>query len=281
MASTMHQGRQGRASSIAVLVVAAAVLAATAFGLGSAVTGTLRDDEDRETTADPSGITAAGDPATETATDSAPDGVQTRADALAAEPMLELPESAAYPQPVVTEKAGPPIRIPPPQVTIVVGGPPVPTGFPRTPEGALAQLAAIDQVAMSTVDMTRVHEVYDWAALPGAIPEQEWVPWLAVGAFRQELGEAELAVARLEFTVVQGQIKGTVGADLVLACVLGEASLTIVSVGQGAIGRCERMVWSGDRWWIGPGAAPADAPQAWPGSADAVRGGWRDLVVGD
>jgi hypothetical protein len=79
----------------------------------------------------------------------------------------------------------------------------------------------------------------------------------------------------MTYRVVQGQIKGTVGPDFVVACVLGEATVSAATVGRGGAGDCQRMVWSDERWWIGPGAQPAPAPSAWPGSADAIRAGWR------
>src|SRR5207302_8602112 len=115
-------------------------------------------------TADPSGSPTPG--ASSAPTDSG--SAQDREDALAAAPMLQLPQSAAQPQPLVTVTAGPPVVLPAPTSKIVPGGPPVATGFPHPPEGALAQLAAIDEAAMSAADMGRVHEVYVWAAMPGA-----------------------------------------------------------------------------------------------------------------
>ncbi|MFI5934077.1 hypothetical protein [Actinoplanes sp. NPDC051494] len=194
-------------------------------------------------------------------------------DTIAAEPMLQLPAAAARPQPLVARTAGTPLRIPASRK----GSDPVPTGFPRTAEGALGQLAAIDEAAMSTADPGLVHEVYETVAASGAVPEAEWTPSVAVQRLTKSLGEQKGTAARVTFRVVQGQIKGTVGDDFVLACVLGEYSVALSTGASVGLGDCQRMVWDGGRWLIGPGAQPAWAPSAWPGSADAVRAGWKEL----
>jgi hypothetical protein len=37
------------------------------------------------------------------------------------------------------------------------------------------------------------------------------------------------------------------------------------------------MLWSGDRWLIGPGREPAEAPSVWPGTNAAIDAGYREL----
>ncbi len=261
-----------RGRAIAVLVLVGVIALALVAGLGylivSAATG------HRTPTADASASTTPGVSTAPTESGSQQD----RQDALAAAPMLQLPQSAAQPQPLVTATAGPPIVLPAANSKVVPGGPPVAAGFPRTPEGALAQLAAIDEAAMSAADMGKIHEVHDWAAMSGAVPESEWSPAVAVGAVIDSAGgTAGAGGARLSFQSVEGQIKGTVGTDFVVACVLGELDVTLQTIGRAGLGDCQRMVWSQGRWWIGRGRQPAFAPSAWPGSADSVRAGWRVL----
>ena len=201
--------------------------------------------------------------------------VQDAQDKLAAEPMVELAPSAARPQPLVTETAGP--SIPLPAATDTSGL--VATGFPRTPEGALAQLAAIDSLALRDLHPDQLRRVHEWAAMPGAVPLLEWTPFVGASAALDAAGVPDgSADLTSTFTPVAGQIKGTVGDDFVVACVLGEWQATYRATVRAGAGDCQRMVWTQGRWWIGPGDQPAYAPSAWPGSADAVRAGWRALT---
>jgi hypothetical protein len=63
-----------------------------------------------------------------------------------------------------------------------------------------------------------------------------------------------------------------------VACVLGEWQVTYRDTSRAGAGDCQRLVWTDGRWWIGDGDQAAYAPSAWPGSADAVRAGWRALT---
>lgn len=271
----VDSGRSGRRRAITVLTFVIAVAIALGAGLMYAIMSTLHrsgGSPSAMTSPAASAGNASGSPAASAGSLSA------QQDALAAEPMLQLPQSAAQPQALTTATAGPPIVVPAATSTVVPGGPPVATGFPHTPEGALGQLTAIDEKALSTTDLARVHEVYAWAAVPGAVAEQQWTPYHGITTLIDHLGgTSEALQAQARFQVVQGQVKGTVGADFVVACVLGELDVTAASVARAGVGDCQRMVWVNNRWQIGAGAQPAWAPSAWPGSADAVRGGWRDL----
>lgn len=80
------------------------------------------------------------------------------------------------------------------------------------------------------------------------------------------------------FTATHGQIKGTVGSHYVVACVLGEFAVTVKGQTVAAgVGDCQALRWSGADWRIASGPLAAAAPCAWPGSADAVRAGYRAL----
>ena len=196
-------------------------------------------------------------------------------DTLAAKAMTQLPASAAFPQPLAQTAAGPPIRLPAATSTSGL----VPTGFPHTPQGALAQLAAIDVRALRDLAPVQVARVHQWATVPGADALREWTPFVAASAARAASGLTDGSAAlESTFTPVAGQIKGTVGADFVVACVLGEWQVTYRATSRAGAADCQRRVWSRGRWRIGAGDQPAYAPSAWPGSADAVRAGWRRLA---
>ncbi len=196
-------------------------------------------------------------------------------DELAARPMLQLAPSAARPQPLVVETAGPPIPLPRALDTTTL----VPTGFPQTPEGALAQLAAIDSMAMRDLSPVQLRRVHEWATAPGAVPVEKWTPFVAASAALEAAGapEGDLELSST-FTPVAGQIKGSLGDDFTVVCVLGEWQVSYRDTSRAGAGDCQRMKWSDGRWWIGEGDQPAYAPSAWPGSADAVRAGWRVLA---
>lgn len=195
---------------------------------------------------------------------------------LAARPMPVVPESASHPGPVSDRDPGTPILLP---AATDIGPAGVLTGFPRTPEGAMAQLAAIDQSALQSGSMDGARAVIRAWAVPGG-PTTE--SWSVVRAMRTLLdatelsggGSAQLAVV---LTPLMGQIKGTVGPDFVVPCVDFEVDVTLQQTARGATADCQRMVWQTDRWLIGPGDEPAVPPSVWPGTDLAIRVGYRDL----
>jgi hypothetical protein len=198
-----------------------------------------------------------------------------RRDGLAAAPMSSAEPEAALPGPVSTRAAG---VLELPRAT-GLGPADVPTGFPRTPEGALAQLAAVDVTAMQTGSMDGVRRVIaEWAAPGGPTPET----WSGVDGMATLLSAAGLSGAgspQLAIVVrpVMGLVKGTVGADFTVVCVNFEFTVTVEQTSRIAIADCQRMVWAGDRWVIGPGAEPAPSPSVWPGTEAAIAAGYRDL----
>ncbi len=256
-----------------MLAVAAAIAVALLAGLLYAVLATIGDTRSGTTSQRP----VAFEPSASAGASGAIGSSTVEQDALAARPMLQLPASAANPQPLVSATAGPPISLPAATDSTQL----VPTGFPHTPEGALAQLAAIDTMALRDANPAQVRAVHDWAAAPGAVDIAHWNMTVAVTAVLTGAGQpAGAADVRSTFTPLAGQIKGSLGPDFAVVCVLGEWSVTYRSASQAGAGAgdCQRMVWSAGRWRIGPGPQPAYAPSAWPGSADAVRAGWRSLT---
>ena len=199
-------------------------------------------------------------------------------DELAARPMPTVPLSASHPLALSVRDPGPPILLPRSTRTGPAG---VPSGFPRTPEGALAQLAAIDSTALNAASLPVAREVIGaWAVLGGPTTTS----WSGIAAIAQLLDSAQVAGGSGQLAVVttplMGLIKGTVGAGFVVPCVDFEVDVTLTTTARGAIADCQRMVWTGDRWMIGPGSEPADPPSVWPGSDLAFDVGYRDLRRG-
>ncbi|GAB4079056.1 hypothetical protein [Modestobacter muralis] len=197
-------------------------------------------------------------------------------DSLAARPMPEVPESASHPAPVSNLDPGAPILLPPATRTGPVG---VPTGFPRTPEGALAQLVAIDQIALESGSLAGARAVIRAWAMPGGPTTTSWsgvraVERLLDGAGLSGGGSTHFAVV---LTPLMGLIKGSVGPDFVVPCVDFEIDVTLQRTARGAVADCQRMVWQTDRWLIGPGAEPFTPPSVWPGTDVAFSVGYRDL----
>jgi len=195
--------------------------------------------------------------------------------ALAARAMLPVAPAAALPQPIAASSAGARVTLPAPTDTTGL----VPTGYPRTPQGAVAQLAAIDALALKDLNPASPRQAYDWAAMPGAVPFEQWTPQVGVSTILTSAGaprgSSELTST---WTVTHAQIKGVLdGGNFVVACVLGQLDASYRSSVRAGVGDCQRMVWQQGRWRIGPGAQPAFAPSTWPGSADCVRAGWREV----
>ncbi|RBY91426.1 hypothetical protein [Blastococcus sp. TF02A-30] len=245
---------------LAALVVSALVALALLAGLVLAVVGGLKEQPDE------------GDAARQAAV---PSRDMSRHDALAAAPMPTADPHDALPGPVSNQAAG---VLELPRAT-GVGPADVPTGFPRTPEGALAQLAAIDVTAMQSGSMEGVRRVIaEWAA-PGGPTSETWSGVDGMASLLSAAGLSGAGSPQLAIVVrpVMGLIKGTVGEDFAVVCVNFEFTVTVEQTSRIAIADCQRMAWVGDRWVIGPGEEPAPAPSVWPGTEAAIAAGYRDL----
>ncbi len=263
---------------LALLVTAALTVATLVAGLVLAVVHAVNPSGDGDETSVSGAVEHATGPTTEAVSTGTVTATEAR-DALAARPMPVVPESASRPSPVSNRDPGPPIVLPPATDTGPAG---VPTGFPRTPEGAIAELAAIDQTALQSGSLSGARAVIAAWALPGG---PTTTSWSGVEAMRTLLtatglsggGSPQLAVV---LTPLMGQIKGSVGPDFVVPCVDFELDVTLQQTARGAIADCQRMVWHLDRWMIGPGDEPALPPSVWPGTDLAISVGYRDLRHG-
>jgi hypothetical protein len=268
-----------RRKMIALLAMAALTVAVLIAGLALAVAHALNPTHDGADAGNAGGsIGSAAGPAP-AAVGTGPRATADARDALAARPMPAVPASASHPAPVSDRDPGPPIVLPPATVTGPAG---VPTGFPHTPEGAMAQLAAIDQTALQSGSLSGARAVIAAWGLPGG---PTTTSWSGVRAMRTLLsatglsggGSSQLAVV---LTPLMGQIKGSVGPDFVVPCVDFELDVTLLQTARGATADCQRMVWHRDRWVIGPGDEPALPPSVWPGTDLAIDVGYRDLRHG-
>ena len=197
-----------------------------------------------------------------------------RRDQISAQPMLAVPHSAAQPADASARKAG---SIEVPAGTGLSGPALVATGYPSTPEGAIGQLAQIDVAVLSSMSPSTAREVYSAWALPGGVAAEDWWTATTVDGFLTSSGLGESLGPDVVVTVEPSAalVKGTDGPDWAVICVLMKVSAAYRSEARAAWGHCERMQWVGGRWMIAPGRPPAATPATWPGSALAVKAGWK------
>lgn len=240
------------------LVVVTGLVMAVAAAIGSHGTaggGGARPE--RTWTADPDGVRG--------------DGYR---DAVAARAMLAANESDLQPSAPSLDK---PKRIEIPASTST-GPAEVPSGFPHTPEGAVAQLASIEIAALTPMSVQFARDVYDaWAQDPSEF--DRWEIAQSIQSFHAHAGTADGdGAVSITASPVGAQIKGTDGPDWVLACVQLDVTAAVQQQMRFGFGHCERMQWSGDRWLIAAGKRPAQAPSTWPGSQRSLEAGWRMWV---
>lgn len=209
---------------------------------------------------------------------SLPESGPQRRDAIAAAPMLKVPPEAARPT-EETNSDGPTINVP--AGTAVQGPALVMTGYPRTPEGAIGQLAQVDTAVLQSMSLTTAREVHAGWALPGGVDADSWWITASVRAFLEGagMGQVKDPAAWVRVEPAAALVKGVDGQDWTTVCVLMKVTATFESEAQTALGHCERMQWVGGRWMLAPGAPPAPAPSAWPGTALATKAGWATWVT--
>ena len=218
------------------------------------------------------------------AVDSSKEDMQSAQDQLASRQLPEAPLEAAQPGSLSSGETGT-LQVPAPMGVGEVG---VATGFPHTPQGALAQLAAIDSTALTSASVRVAQDVIAQWAAPGGPSAENWTGVRALAALLESAGMSSDAQNNITIAVEpkMGYIKGTVGDDFVVPCIDFIITATITTNGaaagqpqQVAAADCQRMVWQDDRWVIGPGAEPAPAPSLWPGSQASFDAGYQWLEV--
>lgn len=244
-------------------LVAAVLVCALVYGVYLAFSGV-----DSTAKAQPAGIDES----------SLPEAGPQRRDAIAAAPMLEVPPEAARAT-EQTNSDGPRINIP--AGSAVQGPALVMTGYPRTPEGAIGQLAQIDAAVLQSMSLTTAREVHAGWALPGGADADSWWITTSVRAFLEGagMGQVKDPAAWVRVEPAAALVKGVDGQDWTTVCVLMKVTATYQSEAQTALGHCERMQWVGGRWMLAPGPPPASAPSTWPGTALALEAGWATWVT--
>ncbi len=255
---------------VAGVVVAACLVGGLAYALVLAAGGTGSDTDQ------------AGGPAPSIDGSSGGSGAARGAahrDRIAAARMVSVPADAMVPA-EVDDHAPEGITIPSGEL---LGPAQILTGFPRTPKGAIGQLAQIDLGALQAMSVPLAREVYrDWA-LPGGIGPEGWQITRSVRSFldSSSTGEAAVPGSWVEVEPAAALVKGTDGPDWVTACVLLKVTAGYLGVGRVGFGHCERMQWAGGRWMVAPGPLPAPAPSTWPGTAAANQAGWRPWITAE
>lgn len=193
-------------------------------------------------------------------------------DRIAAAPMPSL-DAAAGTRPDPALSPAPAIHLP---YAVEGRGPSDVQVYGHTAEGAVAQLAAIDVAVLSAMDVGYTSQVHQAWVLPGGPALEEWDDATNVAAFLRGAHQTSTkdTTTTVEVRPAGGLVKGTDGPDWVLACVLLDVHARIQADYRMGWGHCARMQWADDRWQIAPGAPPAAAPSAWPGSNAAAAAGW-------
>lgn len=156
----------------------------------------------------------------------------------------------------------------------------VASGFPKTPQGAAAQLAAMDVAAYTNFSTDTGRSVYTQFTLPGAVDIDQWNPTKVVLKYYADNPNTDPGTMQASYTPVQGLIKGTVGDSFAVVCVNGRVAYSYNGQSANAAAwDCARMQWSSDqqKWMIAAGESPAKAPLTWPRAALSYQAGFRDL----
>lgn len=141
----------------------------------------------------------------------------------------------------------------------------------------MAQLAAIDQAALQSGTMAGARAVIAGWAQPGG---PTTTTWSGISAMASLLGDGRVSAGSavpVVVTPLMGLFKGQVGADFVVPCIDFEFDLTLARTARVGAADCQRMVWTGDRWMIGPGPEPVQSANVWPDTEAAINLGYRDL----
>lgn len=207
-------------------------------------------------------------------------GSSTSGTAATIEQPLELatvPIEAAQPGPLSSADPG---SIPVPQPSRL-GEAQVGSGFPRTPEGALGQLIAIDQRVLESASVVTAQDVIAAWAAPGGPTAATWSGVAAVQGLLESAGLP--ANGSAELTIQLDPAMGRVNSDgsTTTACVDFVVSATVSGSQPNriAVADCQHMTWQRDRWVIAPGAEAPAMPSLWPGTQASYDVGYQWLEI--
>lgn len=194
-------------------------------------------------------------------------------DRIAAAPMASVdPDAAFTPDPAVADAAT--IKVP---MASVVGPAEVPSGFPQSPQGAVGQLAAIEQTVLESMSLPVTRQVHSEWVQAGGPSLEEWELTRNVQSFlasARQGGQEKDVTTLVTADPAAAMVKGVDGPDWTVVCVLMDVQAAIKTESRMGYGLCQRMQWVDGRWQIAAGTVPAAAPSAWPGSRAAAEAGW-------
>ena len=198
-------------------------------------------------------------------------GVSVR-DEIAAAPMLAVSRSDAT--------GGTPAlgQLPTIDIPLVgqIGAEGIPTGYPKTPEGAVGQLGEILVSVLGSMDLAHAQRVQQsWFEDPTGSAGS----WPVLGLIQSFLSAGRMPAglepgASLTVIPSAGQVKGSDGDGWHVVCVLVEITYRFRDQARPAYGHCERMTWIDGRWVIAEGEHPVPGPSTWPGTELALKAGW-------
>jgi hypothetical protein len=267
---------------LALLVGAVAVGMVLLVGLGFGVVYALRPSgSDATSTPTVNGGPSTGSPARSGSSSPTGDAGELR-DTIADQPMRSVGEAAARPGTVAVDPPTDTVSL---SAATRTGPAGVPTGFPRTREGALAQLAAIDQTVWRSASYENATAVVTAWAMPGGPKPGTWTTQQGLVRLFTSANLDDTTQFSVVLTPLMGQIKGaltdTSGQPaFVIPCIDFELDVTFQQTARSAVADCQRMQWTDDdggRWMIGPGSEPAEAPAVWPGTDLSFEVGYRFL----
>lgn len=217
---------------------------------------------------------AGGGTAMPTPTMSSSTNVAAQEARIASKPFPSVSPANHQEQPEVTSSTKP-MKLPQPVQTSSGG---VMVGFPPTPEGAVAQLKAMDEAGLKGLNPETGRRVYKESFEPGneAFYADGWIGE-TINNFQQSNGGAAPESYSATFSATQGMVRGTT-KNFAFVCVVGKLVITGQSGTQTlANPDCQAMRWNGSRWMGVPMDDSVMAPDVWPNSASAYQVGFRDL----
>lgn len=168
----------------------------------------------------------------------------------------------------------------------------VPTGFPRTPEGALAQLVAMDRMALESVSVPRTQEIVTHWAAPGGPTATSWTLTHGLARFLSAAGQP--ATGSTSVTLRADAAMGLIREDppaadpgvppgpsrILTPCVTFVLTATTpAGSDEIATADCQRLIWRTGRWMLAPGPEATPGPSIWPGTAASIEAGYQWLEV--
>jgi hypothetical protein len=233
-----------------LLAIAVTVIAAVVIGIVWSVIELLQGDPSSARAE-----TAESAPAEQTWGDSAVDGAQPGALSRGSTGAIQIPRPRSLGQAQVA------------------------TGFPKSTEGALAQLVAIDRRAIESGSVVTAQDVIAAWAAPGGLKPTTWSGVAAVQSLLESAGLP--ANGSTELTIQLEPAMGLVQDQTPTVCVDFVLSVTVrgAEPARIAVADCQRMTWTGDRWVIAAGEEATPTPSLWPGSQASYDAGYQWLEV--